>query len=190
MILDLCGGTGSWSLPYERAGYHVLIVDPVRNWTVEDFLRKLRAGQTLREKVTGILAAPPCTEFSGAGARHWAHKDPSLLDQAIATVRACYDVVQFLEPDWWALENPTGRIKTCCPFLGEKVGTFHPWEYGDGWIKETHLWGKFTMPPKLFTSKSNSTFDRTNQMSEAPGRARLRSITSPAFAEAFFRSNP
>lgn len=187
MILDLCGGTGSWSLPYERAGYDVQIIDPVCNVSVETFLRQLKHSSGMRAH--GILAAPPCTEFSSAGARHWNTKDPVLLDQAIAIVRACYDIVQLLKPKWWALENPTGRIGTCCPFLGEKVGSYHPWQYGDSWIKLTHLWGEFVMPPKRFTEKPAAAFDRTHQMSEQAGRARLRAITSPHFAEAFFRSN-
>jgi hypothetical protein len=29
LILDLCGGTGSWSHPYTEAGYEVIIVDPL-----------------------------------------------------------------------------------------------------------------------------------------------------------------
>ena len=29
VILDLCGGTGSWSRPYRDAGYDVRIVDPL-----------------------------------------------------------------------------------------------------------------------------------------------------------------
>jgi hypothetical protein len=196
LILDLCGGTGGWSEPYRKAGYDVLIVDPLRNWTVELFFVLLQTGKEERRwidrngPVRGILAAPPCTEFSSAGARHWNTKNPALLDRAIATVRACYDIVQLLKPEWWALENPTGRIQTCCPFLGKKKATFHPWEYGDNWIKQTHLWGDFVMPPKTVTTRPFTAYDRTHRMSEASGRATLRSITPPRFAEAFFRSNP
>lgn len=190
MILDLCGGTGSWSAPYERAGYHVLIVDPVKNWTVQTFLFMLRSGKVLKEPVRGVIAAPPCTEFSSAGARHWATKDPALLDQAIEIVRACHDIVLHVKPKWWVLENPIGRIESCCPFLGKKIATYHPWEYGDTWIKQTCLWGEFIMPPKTVTERPSSSFDRTHRMSEQAGRARLRAMTSPHFADAFFRSNP
>lgn len=187
LILDLCGGTGSWSEPYRRAGYDVQIIDPLRNITVEVFLEQLKASSGMRAH--GVLAAPPCTEFSSAGARHWASKDPQLLDSAIATVRACYEIVQLLRPEWWALENPVGRVKKACPFLDEPLLTFHPCEYGDPWRKQTWLFGKFTPPPKTHSCDSIDR-SRIHSMSDQPGRATLRSITPPHFAEAFFRSNP
>lgn len=55
IILDLCGGTGSWSRPYVDAGYDVRVITlpeyDVRTYKPPEF-------------VYGILAAPPCTEFS------------------------------------------------------------------------------------------------------------------------------
>ena len=196
-ILDLCGGTGSWSLPYARAGYDVLIIDPLRNETVESYLNKLRYMIKIEGyrdlPCHGILAAPPCTEFSSAGAKHWDSKDPALLDAAIGTVRACYEVIQIFKPDWWAMENPVGRLAECCPFLGGWKHTFDPWEYGDPWTKKTCLWGEFVMPPKTYTDKRmvpNMSHERVHRMPGVKGRAMLRSMTPPRFAEAFFRSNP
>lgn len=55
LILDLCGGTGSWSKPYREAGYEVVNVTlPTYNVLKFDIL-------PLLENVYGILAAPPCT---------------------------------------------------------------------------------------------------------------------------------
>ena len=55
IILDLCGGTASWSKPYADAGYDVrLITLPEQD--VRDYIPP--------EDVYGVLAAPPCTEFS------------------------------------------------------------------------------------------------------------------------------
>lgn len=55
IILDLCGGSGSWSRPYALNGYKVI------NVTLPEY-------NVLNYKppanVYGILAAPPCTEFS------------------------------------------------------------------------------------------------------------------------------
>ncbi len=190
LILDLCGGTGSWSDPYRMAGYEVFIVDPLRNFTVERFLYLVQSGELkFPTEVRGVLAAPPCTEFSSAGARHWASKDPRLLNSAIGTVRACIEVVTHFSPKWWALENPVGRIKTACPFLGKERLIFHPCEYGDPWRKQTWLFGNFTPPPKTHDCKGVDR-SRIHSMSDQPGRATLRSITPPRFAEAFFRSNP
>lgn len=50
IILDLCGGSGSWSLPYKEAGYDV------RNITLPDF--DVLTYQPPAH-VYGVLAAPP-----------------------------------------------------------------------------------------------------------------------------------
>jgi hypothetical protein len=58
IILDLCGGTGSWSKPYRDAGYDVRLItlpdNDVMTYKLPD------------EPIYGILAAPPCTMFSDA----------------------------------------------------------------------------------------------------------------------------
>ena len=36
IILDLCGGTGSWSKPYRDNGYDVRIIDP-QEWLEDDY---------------------------------------------------------------------------------------------------------------------------------------------------------
>ena len=60
LILDLCGGTGSWSKPYKDAGYDVRVVT-----LPEHDVRLYQPPQG----VYGILAAPPCTHLAGSGAR-------------------------------------------------------------------------------------------------------------------------
>lgn len=58
-ILDLCGGTGSWSRPYAAAGYNVIKItlpeNDVRWFRVPDY------------QVYGVLAAPPVTIFQCLG---------------------------------------------------------------------------------------------------------------------------
>jgi len=61
LILDLCGGTGSWSNPYTNAGYEVIVV------TLPD--DDVRTFELPEKEVHGIFAAPPCTEFASSGAR-------------------------------------------------------------------------------------------------------------------------
>ena len=55
IILDLCGGTGSWSRPWQLNGYDVRII----TLPFYDVLT-----YEPPDNVWGILAAPPCTEFS------------------------------------------------------------------------------------------------------------------------------
>ena len=57
IILDLCGGTGSWSNPYKDNGYDVRLIT-LPNYDVRHY--------NPPENVYGILAAPPCDQFSFA----------------------------------------------------------------------------------------------------------------------------
>ena len=64
VILDLCGGTGSWAIPYKDNGYDVRTLTlpdfDVTKWREDEGFIKLLQSNT----VYGIIAAPPCTMFS------------------------------------------------------------------------------------------------------------------------------
>lgn len=141
IILDLCGGTGGWSRPYADAGYKVIIVDPIADsGEVQEF--------SPPQNVHGVLAAPPCTEFSVSGARWWAEKDrerPLLLSEALETLKHCYRIITEAQPKWWALENPVGRVTR---WIGKPRWKFDPWEFGDPWQKRTCIWGDHVIPAK------------------------------------------
>jgi hypothetical protein len=137
IILDLCGGTGSWSRPYKDAGYDVRLI------TLPD--------QDVRyyhppKHVYGILAAPPCTDFCISGVRWWAEKDRTKgLLEALSVVAACLRIIEKAKPHFWALENPVGRLPR---YIGEYKYTFQPYEYGDPWTKRTCIWGDHNIPEK------------------------------------------
>jgi len=82
IILDLCGGTGSWSKPYKDAGYDVRLVTlpdgDVTTYKLPD------------EPIYGILAAPPCTQFSFARTNA---KIPRNLNEGMETVKACLNLI-------------------------------------------------------------------------------------------------
>ena len=174
IILDLCGGTGSWSKPYAEAGYRVEII------TLPQDIRLC----FLRKSVYGILAAPPCTHLSGSGARWWEQKGKDALLEALSVVDACLRFVVACKPQFWCLENPVGRL---VHYLGKPKMYFDPCDYGDPWTKKTCLWGDFNEPEKnpVKPEKKN----RIWNMPPSPHRSRLRSITPTGFARAFFESN-
>src|SRR5688572_12137900 len=141
IILDLCGGTGSWSQPYKEAGYDVrLITTPffdVRTYEPPD-------------NVYGILAAPPCTQFSFARTNAIIPRD---LNKGMEIVEACLRIIwkcRLLNKlAFWALENPKGYLRQ---FLGKPYLEFDPFEYGDPYIKRTDLWGYFNLPTRNVVS--------------------------------------
>jgi len=151
LILSLCDYSGRWSDPYRRAGYQVMQIDLKHG-------KDVRLLKKLDQPVYGVLAAPVCTEFSAAGARHWAAKEASgnkgLLD-GLALVDACLRIVAVHKPKFWVMENPVGRLKD---WIGNHRHTFNPNEYagwlGDSWeedayTKRTCLWGEFKIPAKM-----------------------------------------
>lgn len=189
LILSLCDHTGAWSDPYRLAGYRLWRVD-IKNG------HDVRLIEHVGEPVHGILAAPPCTHFTKAGAWTWEEKgDPAILD-GLAVVDACLRAVAIYRPVWWALENPIGRLRR---WLGPPAWKFQPCQFGDPWTKETCLWGHFTPPAPLFAAQARQAVrvelegtpgqrDRTSKVSSR--WTAWRSATPRGFAQAFFEVNP
>jgi len=188
IILDLCGGTGAWSKPYENAGYDV------RNITLPDYdVRTYKPPKN----VYGILAAPPCTMFSLARTRA---KKPRNFKEGMELVIACLNIIWKCRYKnklaFWCLENPRGILRQ---FIGKPVFTFDPCDFGDNYTKKTDLWGYFNLPKKKPIKLSNEEIalcKMNNRKLPSIGeftsgqQAAKRAITPPGFAKAFFKSNP
>ncbi len=185
IILDLCGGTGSWSKPYEEAGYDV------RNITLPKYdVRTYIPPQN----VYGILAAPPCTEFSFAKHFHGKGNYTHNFIKGLELVSACMRIILTTKPKWWVLENPKGYLRK---FLGKPILTFEPWWYGDIYQKKTDLWGKFNKPKRLVYKKPKEIikFSMLKSKDIHPkyygklSRTERRAITPQGFAKAFYEAN-
>ena len=175
IILDLCGGTGAWSRPYDKAGYDV------RNITLPGYDVRIYVPPN---DVYGILAAPPCTHLAGSGARWWKKKGIQALFEGLAIVDACLRIIWRSNPEFWALENPTGRLTK---YIGKPQFKFDPCDFGDPYTKKTYLWGIFNEPKKNPVKPKGANFIWT--MPPGPDRTKRRSITPPGFSQAFFESN-
>lgn len=218
IILDLCGGTGSWSKPYKDAGYTVFVltlpeydVERVKD-TFPFFVQKMMS----QGKIYGILAAPPCTMFSIARNDKTA-KEKRDLKKGLGTVNACLEVIAecLYNPyqveknslKFWALENPyTGYLKR---FLGNPPYVFDPSDFGENHSKKTALWGMFNEPKKttkgkvvkgdannyvksvekFFDEKKHLIPEGYKQKTGLSMRTIVRSITPQGFAEASFKAN-
>jgi hypothetical protein len=221
IILDLCGGTGSWSEPYRKAGY------TVHNITLPEFdVRKAHLDLVARlhivfpyekplndgklrvvaleipiSRIHGILAAPPCTEFSVAKTTK-----PRDFIKGMETVSACLQIVWLVRARnnalaFWALENPTGLLRY---FLGNPPYSFRQWWFGNDRSKPTDLWGRFNtprrtryVPPASLQRTNNGVRKRDgkplkhrNAAWYANATPAQRAITPPEFARAFFKANP
>ncbi len=146
------------------------------------------------DNVYGILAAPPCTEFSGSGARWWKDKPIELLFEALELVDACMKIIEEASSVFWCMENPVGRL---VKWMGKPLMYFNPCDYGDDYTKKTCLWGKFNIPEKNYVEPVFFTDTKGNRFSEmffkTGGKSertkKIRSITPPGFSWAFFEAN-
>jgi hypothetical protein len=206
IILDLCGGTGAWSEPYKRNGYTVFVIDLKSSYYTDGEYTVNIPGLSVRTlrpplKVHGILAAPPCTDFTSSGAQYWPIKDmDGRTTASLLIVHSCLDLIDVLKPDWWSLENPIGRLPKLCPRLGKYKTTFDPCDYGgyltppgDAYTKRTCLWGNFNMPAprRVEPEKVCSEGSWLMKLGGKSDRTKtLRSTTPQGFAQAFYEANP
>ena len=188
IILDLCGGTGSWSQPYKDAGYDVHVI------TLPDFdVLNYKPPQN----VYGVLAAPPCTKFSKADtSKTRAQKD---FTEGMETVNACMQIIWKLQQkgaplEFWALENPQGYLSR---FLGRSVFRFQHWEFGEENLalatKRTEIWGYFNNPTKTVNCRNIPKVQRHTLGGGNIHWAKItpeeRAKTCKGFAKAFYLKN-
>ncbi len=177
VILDLCGGTRSWSQPYAEAGYDVQVIDS-------------KSGQDvclaeMIKPVYGVLAAPPCTVFASSGAR--LERSEADMLQGLSVVDACMRIILVTQPHFWSLENPVGTLRR---WLGSPRMYFQPNHYGDRYTKRTCLWGRFNIPKLHEVEAVEGSKMHLNYGGKSERTKTARSITPPGFARAFFEANP
>jgi len=186
IILDLCGGTGSWSKPYKDAGYDVRLIT-LPEYDVRDYIPP--------ENVYGILAAPPCNEFSMAKNFHGKGNFTRDIFKGLEILSACCRIILICDPVFYAIENPANGLMK--KWMGKPEFVFNPWHFGDTYQKGTALWGKFNHPEQIVFDKPNdlkkfSMLHSKDIFPEFYGvytRQERRAITPPGFAKAFYEAN-
>jgi hypothetical protein len=133
-------------------------------------------------------------------------KTPRDLEGGMRLVKKCLDIIWYCKTThgstlkFWALENPMGLLRW---FLGRPLFTFSPEEYGENYTKKTDIWGYFNIPKKkpykldpkeqLLSARNNRVLPELPEWYIVPDgwrrQAARRSMTSPKFAEAFFKAN-
>jgi len=151
----LCADIGSDSYPYQCDDeYEVIKVGQdvgVENFTAIGY-----------GPVHGIIANPPCTEFSTARSDGRAREG----EEGMWLVNECLRVIREAQPKWWVIENPArGTLKN---YLGEPRYKYEPWHYGSPWTKQTALWGNFNIPQKQYVSWEQ--VEKNEKLYIRPGR--------------------
>lgn len=145
-ILDLCSGTKSVSSAMRKclpnAQIVTLDVDTTTNPTIAVDLMHWDYKVFKIGYFDIIWASPPCTEYSlskSVGYRS--------LDTADALVRRVVDIIQYLKPKAWFIENPTGLLRHR-PFMQHMEPHLHTCtycHYGFPYRKSTDIWSNVHM---------------------------------------------
>jgi hypothetical protein len=211
VILDLCGGTGSWSQFYasdSRYEVHV-ITAPQYDVTKCELGNKyvIFESQSVDYpdikvpvvSIYGILAAPPCTIFSKArrtGKAAYEIRPP--FKEGMIVVEACEQIIRHVTYNgylkFWAMENPKALLRK---IIGIPSFTFESWQFGDGGSKPTDIWGYFKEPEPTVDFEPDEVLcmdQKTRVFAEkyagqGLSRAAIRAITPPGFAMAFYKAN-
>jgi hypothetical protein len=148
-----------------------------------DLMDSERPGQHRRGDVLDMLsdgwdmmiAHPPCTYLCNSGARWWRGRR---MEQRHAL--AFVDLLLHAPIPRIALENPEGCISTR---IRRPDQIIHPWQFGHGEEKKTHLWLK-NLPPLKPTTISEGREQRIWRMPQSKRRSRERSRTYTGIAAA------
>ena len=137
IILHLCADTGSDTKPYQDdPRYEVILVGS--GIGVENYHPP--------ENVHGVVANPPCTEFSRArtgGRARLGESGLFLVRECQRIIAECGKSLQF-----YVIENPaTGALRD---YLGKPDYEYQPWWFGSPWTKKTALWGIFNKPTRIY----------------------------------------
>ena len=124
-----------------------------------------------------MIAHPPCTHLAVSGARHFAVKRESGVQQeALEFVR----LLLAAPVPKIALENPVSIISS---EIRKPDQIIQPWQFGHGETKATCLWLK-GLPKLTPTNVVDGRSDRIHKMPPSPDRWKLRSTTYQGIADA------
>ena len=198
LLISLFDRTGNQSRPYRENGWEIVQID-IQNG--KDILKWNYEGIDLdRYRKIGVLAPIPCTDYATSGAKHFSKKDElgyTKLSDILVT--RTYNIIQYLNPFFWQVENPRTRLHKLHPWIGQRPKlVFNPCDFAgydpnpddSRYNKETWLFGKFNDPVKKYLpafTKDNLGWRNLGGKSLETKNA--RSITPLGFAYAFYEAN-
>ena len=145
-LLELFKGAGSIGRAFEARGWEVVSLDILPKFTPTiccDILRWDYRAAFPPGRFDFVWASPVCTEYSQALTTR-----PRRLHEGDALVLRAIEIIAYLAPRLWAIENPqTGLLKTR-PFM-QRLGFVDATYclYGTPFKKQTRFWTNMRWAP-------------------------------------------
>lgn len=177
-VLVACEFSGIVRDAFIRAGHEAVSCDLVDTWVAGPHITG-DVRSVIDDGWDMMIAFPPCTYLSKAGAHLWNKPErQEHIQDALSFVR----LLMSTDIPRIAIENPRGLIER---HIRPADQTIEPWWFGHPYTKATNLWLK-NLPPLLATEIHPDPFKNITENIGGPRRLRqqLRSITYLGVARA------
>tara|TARA_R100000353_G_scaffold133693_1_gene94773 strand:- start:416 stop:1036 length:621 start_codon:yes stop_codon:yes gene_type:complete len=144
-----------------------------------------------------IWTSPPCTSFSVASIGHHWNKDNTpkteKAELGVAIVKKTIDIIEQLQPKYWFIENPRGKLRKLDFMQDFPRKTVTYCSYGDMRMKPTDIWTNydFTTRPMCFNGNKDCHHEPAPRGSKTGTQGLkndyLRSQIPPALFEDIFK---
>lgn len=156
-VVDLFCGLKGWSRPFLDRGHEVWTSDLDPSFEPDLAIDALDLTASMIIQTFGppdiVLASPPCETFSVMTmGRNWTHEGEPKTDKAANALKLILhtvELIQELQPKFFVMENPRGRLRTLDLVPFEDRRTVWYCRVGAPIAKPTDLWGGFPASLRL-----------------------------------------
>jgi len=162
-VLELFSGSKVLSETFEERGHDTFTVDKCEEYDPDmaaDILA-FDVGDLPEEfrDADVVWASPPCTTFSTASLGHyWEDGEPSRAEtyKGISIVAKTLYLIEKIGPAYWFVENPQGMLGTLTLMEGLRRVKVTYCQYGEDYMKPTHIWTNSDWSPRSTCSYGDS----------------------------------
>ncbi len=152
-VLELFAGSRSFSKVAEEMGMETFTTDykafdkidlVIDILDLDNDLLMEKLFEKGMDNIDCVWASPPCTYFSVASIGHHWNKDhtPKTPEAILGVkiVQKTLDIIDFLKPDFFFIENPRGKLRKLEVVKGIQRTTVCYCQYGENRMKPTDIW--------------------------------------------------
>ena len=145
-VLELFAGSRSFSKVAEQMGMKTFTMSDYKDFSNINYVCNILEFNVNKVpfKPDIIWASPPCTYFSVASIGHHWNKDntPKTKEAVLGVkiVQKTLDIIKFLKPDFYFIENPRGKLRKLDVVKGIPKTTICYCQYGEDRMKPTDIW--------------------------------------------------